>query len=151
MQLILWRENPVDPLKTFSLNTVSYGTASAPFLATRCLKQLAIEHSDTYPLASKTIEHDFYIDDLLSGCESIDDVTKLCTDVSHILGSAKFELRKWKSNSPTVLENIMVAHSSADDILHFNAPEVSKTLGMVGLAAMTSFHFTSPLQEIYNM
>ncbi|XP_046807533.1 uncharacterized protein LOC124420043 [Lucilia cuprina] len=40
-QLILWRQNPSDSLNVFRLNTVTYGTASAPFLAIRCLIQLS--------------------------------------------------------------------------------------------------------------
>lgn len=40
-QKILWRDNPNEPIKTFTLDTVTYGTASAPFLAVRTLKQLA--------------------------------------------------------------------------------------------------------------
>lgn len=32
---ILWRSNPSEPLKEYQLNTVTFGTAAAPFLATR--------------------------------------------------------------------------------------------------------------------
>lgn len=42
-QLILWRDDPSKPLMVYQLNTVTYGTASAPFLSCRCLKQLAQE------------------------------------------------------------------------------------------------------------
>ncbi|XP_045449666.1 uncharacterized protein LOC123658273 [Melitaea cinxia] len=37
LQLILWREDEEQPLKILKLNTVTYGMASAPHLATRCL------------------------------------------------------------------------------------------------------------------
>lgn len=33
--------DPSHPLKTYQLNTVTYGTALAPYLATRCLLQLS--------------------------------------------------------------------------------------------------------------
>ena len=32
LQLILWRDKPENPERTFSLNTVTYGTSQAPFL-----------------------------------------------------------------------------------------------------------------------
>lgn len=35
LQRILWRKNPSDPISTYDLRTVTYGTASAPYLATR--------------------------------------------------------------------------------------------------------------------
>ncbi|GFY58694.1 hypothetical protein TNIN_195241 [Trichonephila inaurata madagascariensis] len=38
---ILWKESPEDPVKTFEMKTVTYGTVSAPFLATRTLLQLS--------------------------------------------------------------------------------------------------------------
>ncbi|XP_075214864.1 uncharacterized protein LOC142320756 [Lycorma delicatula] len=37
LQRILWRENPEQDLKHYALRTVTYGTTSASFLATRCL------------------------------------------------------------------------------------------------------------------
>lgn len=39
LQCILWREQPTDPVTIFQLKTVTFGTAAAPFLATRCLKE----------------------------------------------------------------------------------------------------------------
>ncbi|GFX11549.1 integrase catalytic domain-containing protein [Trichonephila clavipes] len=50
LQRILWRENMDEPIKTFELSTVTYGTTSAPFLATRTLKQLALDESGNFPL-----------------------------------------------------------------------------------------------------
>jgi hypothetical protein len=49
---------------------MTYGTASAPFLAVRCLQQLAHENKNDYPSASNVILNDFYIDDLLTGSDS---------------------------------------------------------------------------------
>jgi len=41
LQRILWRNNLFANVDTYELTTVTYGTASASFLATRCLKHLA--------------------------------------------------------------------------------------------------------------
>ncbi|KAI8433726.1 hypothetical protein MSG28_015714 [Choristoneura fumiferana] len=46
LQLIFWRETPADPLHVYQLNTVTYGTASAPYLSMRCVRQLAQECGD---------------------------------------------------------------------------------------------------------
>ena len=71
LQRILWRSDPSQELKTHELRTVTYGTASAPYIAKRCLKQLALESNLTHPEASRVIENDFYMDDLISGSESV--------------------------------------------------------------------------------
>lgn len=41
LQRILWREEVNQPIRTYTLNTVTYGTTCAPFLAMRCLRELA--------------------------------------------------------------------------------------------------------------
>ncbi|GFU33927.1 integrase catalytic domain-containing protein [Trichonephila clavipes] len=60
---ILWRENMDEPIKTLELSTVTYGTTSAPFLATRTLKQLALDEAENFPLGSSVVMSDMYIDD----------------------------------------------------------------------------------------
>lgn len=54
-QRILWRENRTDPLKELELSTVTYGTAAAPYLATRAMIQLARDEHDNYPTASESV------------------------------------------------------------------------------------------------
>ncbi|XP_011859293.1 PREDICTED: uncharacterized protein LOC105556793 [Vollenhovia emeryi] len=49
LQRILWRDDPRQELKVFELATVTYGTASASFLAIRSMQQLAQEGAAPYP------------------------------------------------------------------------------------------------------
>lgn len=73
VQRIVYREAPDRPLQDFKLCTVTYGTKSASFLATRCLLQLA---QDTYYSSVKrTIVEDFYVDHLMSGGATDDHCT----------------------------------------------------------------------------
>ncbi|XP_075210229.1 uncharacterized protein LOC142317555 [Lycorma delicatula] len=71
LQLILWRELQVDPIKTFKLLTITYCTASAPYLATRTLKQLALDENSSFPTASEVLVNDFYVDDVMSGVSTV--------------------------------------------------------------------------------
>lgn len=57
LQRIIWRENETDPLMVYKLRTVTYGTGPASFLATRCLKQIALENEK--PEISKIISRIF--------------------------------------------------------------------------------------------
>lgn len=102
LQQILFRFDPSEPIRPFTLNTVTYGTASAPYLATKCLVSLAEQCSD--PNAKIAITRDFYVDDFLSGGNSIDSVIELCKNVNKTLLSAQFKLRKWQSNNPEILK-----------------------------------------------
>ncbi|XP_072389404.1 uncharacterized protein [Diabrotica undecimpunctata] len=76
LQKILWRTEPSQPLCAYKLNTVTYGTAAASLLST-CLHQLSLDSMDEYPEASKVIGHDFYVDDLLTGSESADSLSRI--------------------------------------------------------------------------
>jgi len=54
------------------LNTETYGTASAPFLATKCLQQLFDDEAGNYPEAAKRAKDGFYVDDLITGTDEVD-------------------------------------------------------------------------------
>jgi len=49
-----------------------YGTASAPYLATCCLQQLAEDESKDFSLAPETLSNNFYVDDALCGANTIE-------------------------------------------------------------------------------
>ncbi|XP_028171679.1 uncharacterized protein LOC114360986 isoform X2 [Ostrinia furnacalis] len=128
LQQIIFRFTPLEPLHTYTLNTLTYGTASAPYLATRCLLALAEECTD--PQTKRAIAHDFYVDDFLSGGSSVESVTELCTNVIQALDSAKFNLRKWQSNNPEILKNILELKDDKDKALNLSDSMPSKTLGL---------------------
>ncbi|XP_041781817.1 uncharacterized protein LOC121598685 [Anopheles merus] len=106
LQRILWKESADDRIRIYQLKTVTYGTACAPYLATRCLQALAKEGETRYPRASKVLEQDFYMDDMITGVESVEDGRIICSEINQLLQSAGFHLRKWASNSSELLEQI---------------------------------------------
>lgn len=101
-----WRINPTDHLEILEMTTVTYGTASAPFQATRCLVQLAQDEGEKYPLAAKIIIKDTYVDDVLSGCDTLQEAKEAVIQLKELLNEGKFPIHKWCSNSPHVLEHI---------------------------------------------
>ncbi|XP_055522879.1 uncharacterized protein LOC129717060 [Wyeomyia smithii] len=80
---IFWRAHPSQPLRVLELCSVTYGTASAPYLATRCLVQLVEEEGESFPIAARIVKEETYMDDVLSGAGSIEEA---------IVG---FPIRKW--------------------------------------------------------
>lgn len=71
MQRILWRANTDTPIQTYRLNTVTYGTVPASYLATACFKRLAEIYQDQYREAATVIVRDFYMDDNLGGIRNL--------------------------------------------------------------------------------
>ncbi len=82
------------------MERVTFGVASSPFLATQTLRYLAQLHCDTYPKAAAAIDHDFYVDDYVSGAEA----TQLRLELCDLLSKAGMTLRKWRSNSSDFLD-----------------------------------------------
>ncbi|XP_062538321.1 uncharacterized protein LOC134206605 [Armigeres subalbatus] len=125
LQRIVWREAPDLTLETYELQTVTYGTASAPFLATRVLRQLADDEQRDFPEAAEVLRKDFYVDDLFSGGNNVPETINLRKQLQSLLKRGGFMLRKWASNEPAVLEGIpeedkALRQSPTADVLRYN-------------------------------
>jgi hypothetical protein len=106
LQRILSRYSSEEPIQEYRLSTVTYGTTSAPFLATWCLKKLADDNQRHYPRAAQVLSNDFCVDDLLSGTSTLEEAIKVQQEVSALLHTAGLQLRKWASYHAAFLKTI---------------------------------------------
>lgn len=104
-QCVLWRDSDSSDIYEYQLNTLTYGMSSAPYLATRALQQIAKDHMTDHPITCEAILRDFYMDDLLSGAESIEEAKNLKQTLSDLLLQYGFELRKWASNDKRIISS----------------------------------------------
>ena len=56
---------------------VTFGLAPSSFLAMRILQQLAEDDGARYPNAQRVLREDFYLDDVLSGSNSLQEAKNL--------------------------------------------------------------------------
>jgi uncharacterized membrane-anchored protein len=84
------------------LNRITYGTASAPLLDTRCLQQLIEDEAVKYPEAAKLAKEGFYVDNLLTGTDEVDTEFSMQQDSIDMLSKGKFTLWKLSSNHPAL-------------------------------------------------
>ncbi|XP_018376530.1 PREDICTED: uncharacterized protein LOC108769819 [Trachymyrmex cornetzi] len=103
LQRILWRNDVSSDVTVYELTTLTYGTSSAPYLATRCLKYLAEQHASEFPVGSKCVERDFYVDDLLTGADTIADAKLIIKETTQLLQLGSFKLSKWASSCSQLL------------------------------------------------
>lgn len=130
LQRILWRSNPSEVLRKYNLLTVTYGTTPASFMATQCLVTLAEEVEKEDENVAEVIRKDFYMDDLMTGCDTIEECIRLQRHVTVILGSAKLTLRKWCSNSPLIIANISQGRNDPFFALNIGNEDIVKSLGL---------------------
>lgn len=102
----LYRFSPNDPMRDFRLKTVTFGTANAPYIAIRTLGELAKLNGEKYPMAAKMITSNMYMDDVLGGAHSLDEMYQTYDELRAVFASARFNLRKWCSNEQTFLDRI---------------------------------------------
>jgi hypothetical protein len=124
-QRIVWKFSPEEPIKTYQLNTVTYGMTSSPFLAIRTLQELARSEAKNFPNSYKMILRDFYVDDLLTGSSTVEELHKIRDDVTEILRRGGFELRKFRTNEPQRNK------SEKQELLSLAPQTNKKTLGLL--------------------
>ena len=125
-QQILWRVD--GKIQTFQLNTVTFGVSSAPFLAIRTLHKLADDEKANFPRAVSIIKRDVYVDDLLTGAESLRSLGLLRDEIISLLKSGGFNIRQWASNDKSILTDL--PETSINSKLILDKTSNLKTLGV---------------------
>ncbi|GFV35051.1 integrase catalytic domain-containing protein [Trichonephila clavipes] len=149
-QRVVWRESKNSHIREYKLCTITYGTASAPYLATRCLFQTGLDLERDDPAVSSLIKESFYIDDLMAGAPSSEEAVSLIKTLSSVLEARGFHLRKWWSNSSEVLSRISSNWVGDSSNLEIHPDECSKALGLTWNSMKDIFIFNlkdSPLPE----
>ncbi|XP_047532738.1 uncharacterized protein LOC125067886 [Vanessa atalanta] len=98
-QRILWRSNDKVPIQHFKLLTLTFGTACAPYLAVKTLQTLALLEKDKFPVAAHITKNDYYVDDLMTGCETETEALQIYEEMTELMNTGGFEMQKWSSNS----------------------------------------------------
>lgn len=140
-QRILWRADSRAEMRTYRLDTVTYGTASASYLATKALQQLAHDEMQRYPLASAVAMSDFYVDDLMTGCDTVHDALQLQDELIKLMAAGGFTLSKWASNSNALLESVSESEREVNCPLEIHLDDAIKTLGLVWNPSIDCFQY----------
>ncbi|XP_062703612.1 uncharacterized protein LOC134286063 [Aedes albopictus] len=139
---ILWRWSKEEPLLEYCLNTVTYGTKSASYLATKCVQQLLLSHEEYFPKTVQRAIKGTYVDDVLTGAETIDEAKQLRQELCQIFAAGGFHLRKWASNKPEALEGVPEEDREMKIHIDFNEPNTIKALGIHWKPCSDEFRFS---------
>lgn len=120
---------------------MTYGESCAPFLAIRCVRQLAIEESKNFEQASRVLLEDLYVDDILTGVDSLHNVKLLIEQLQTLLNKGKFELHKWMSNKKELTSLVSESNESTTSRAIVDECSAVKTLGLEWEPVTDSFQF----------
>ncbi|XP_044759024.1 uncharacterized protein LOC123316838 [Coccinella septempunctata] len=145
-QRILFRFSVSDPVQVYELNTVTYGVGSSPYLALRVLKQLASNEEIDFPLAATVLQSESYVDDILSGSDTLEGARGLQEQLISLLRRGGFELRKWSSNIPELINHLPPDHRHQQS-LNFDDNSVLKILGLRWFPSGDHFSYSIDINE----
>lgn len=106
LQWSFWCCSEDELVKICELPFLPFDLNFAPYLSTRCLQALADEIRNQNSKVKKVLIYDFYIDNALSGADSIHEALNLNlqVDLISVLKTTDFELGKWCTNHPDLLK-----------------------------------------------
>lgn len=149
-QRILWKEEPEDVVEHYRMLRVTFGTASAPYLAVRALQQVAHDNGGDYPSAAERVINDFYMDDLLTGCNNTEEGLIIYKEMNSLLSKAGFELQKWMCNNENLLNKIKEMNEGQGEIgegLQLKEDEIVKLLGLTWNRRSDDFQYSVTLSR----
>jgi len=122
-------------LSVFKLNTVTYGTKPAAFLAIRAMQQLSYDEEKSFPIGAKIVRRD-----LISGGDSVEEVREIRRQVRELLSRGHFPIRNWCSNESAALEG--GSECDKEQFIKFHdGSDVAKALGLVWDPSSDQLHF----------
>ncbi|KAF0703914.1 Integrase catalytic domain-containing protein, partial [Aphis craccivora] len=128
-QYILWRDSPQESVKEYTLNTVTYGVNSAPYLALRVLRFIADNDCEALPDVKAVLYNQTYMDDICVGTGSLEAAKTLQFDLIKTFARSGLQLKKWASNNPELLSHLPAEDCSSAP-LTFDQDDASQVLGM---------------------
>lgn len=139
-QRIFWRENPNELLREYWLTVVTFGLTSSAHLSVRCVLQAAREAEKEFPEAAKIIQRDFYMDDCVTGADTVEKAINIANEIDKVLSGACFKLCKWKSNSNEVL-NALNSNEPEEQSMVFAEDGQTSILGLKWLFTRDQYTF----------
>jgi len=140
-QYILWRNSINEEIQIYRLNTVTYGTVCAPYLAIKCLRTLAEDFKAKFPVGAAVASQDFYVDDCMHSVPTLEEAIQTREELQSLCNSGGFPLQKWPSYSKKLLEQIPETLLENSPLLDIVTDPSVKTLGIRWNTIQDCFQF----------
>ena len=86
----LWRSDPKETVVDYRMTQATIGVAAANMAA----QQNAVEHEVRFPLAAKAVKESFYVDDGLTGADSVELAIRTREELQELFEKGCFTLRR---------------------------------------------------------
>ena len=90
----------------YELPVVIFGARSSPAVAEYCFQRTAEEFAPSEKDVLNAVKKDTYVDDVITGADSVEDATHLVARVTEALDKSGFKLGRWSTNSEVVWQSL---------------------------------------------
>ena len=94
------------PLQTFRFTRVLFGLSSSPFLLNATIRHHLQRHISSHPDIVSRLLESIYVDDVVTGADTEEEVLELYRHAKSIFREASFNLRKFYTNSKSLQQEI---------------------------------------------
>ncbi|XP_044175961.1 uncharacterized protein LOC114968359 [Acropora millepora] len=132
LRFLWWNDSLDQPPVDYQMLVHIFGATSSPCCANKALKQTAEDNKTRLsPEAVKTIQTNFYVDDLLKSVATTDSAITLANQLVRVLKECGFRLTKFTSNSNKVLR-VFPQEEVANPSINLDLDElpIGRTLGL---------------------
>ena len=88
------------------MTRVTFGVSASSFAANMAVKHNALDFAMEHPQAANVLKKSFYVDDGLTGADSVQEAIELQGELQDLFSKGGFLLRKWNSSNPSVLQHL---------------------------------------------
>ena len=88
------------------MTMVTFGISASSFAANMAVLQNANNHSSKYLLAVQAVKKSLYVDECLTGEDTVPAAIELQSQLSNLFTEGGFFLQKWNASESTVLDNL---------------------------------------------
>ncbi|GFX84821.1 integrase catalytic domain-containing protein [Trichonephila clavipes] len=97
-------------VQVYRFNRVLFGVKASPFLLAATIKTHIGKYMEKYPDTVRTLDHCFYVDDLVTGEDDAKSAFDLSSKAAKIMSEAGMNLRKWISNDYELMKQWQLEH-----------------------------------------
>ena len=108
LRFLWWENHDISKAATdYEIGVHVFGATSSPSCCNYALKRTAVDSKGRYPSdVAKTLQRNFYVDDLLNSVSNVGTAIRLLNDVIEMCAAGGFRLAKIISNRIEVLQSI---------------------------------------------
>ena len=161
-------DKPSPDMASFVMLRLTFGDKPSPDMASFVMLKMAREHRVSAPEASKIIERDRYVDNLIHSCPSTNDALRRIQDVEKILDTGGFRIKEWhcfskelqvainersipvqqqNPDSPIVNNVLMIPERYDSNQINLDGEQGVKTLGLSWNPTTDTINFQVKLSD----